>query len=1546
VRSPSEYVGFAVRSAAQIVFLATAATLAGKEQDRAQSPSPTPPAPVSITRRLNDQCKETGKSPDCPIQKEEEVDTPGYERGVLLVKLKPALAAQVNAAQASRTATGDTVLKLLPSSFQKFARQYRVSSITPAFDPRLVSPAHFAEIQKRFPQRTFRGRETKQPPRLDDIFKVRLDPQVDLERAAKELAADPQVIFAQPNRRIRIFTSDQYYNANDLWGLFKIQAAPAWNSATGAGVLVAVVDTGLDITHTDIQANLWTNSNETNPTDNIDNDNNGFVDDIHGWDFAYGSNSLADGHGHGTHVAGTIAAVANNTNGVVGLAYQSKVMPIKAFNNSGAGLSLDGANGMLYAINNGADVINNSWGGPDDPLIRNMVDSAHAMGLVVVSAAGNANTETCDVSPANAENGLTISGFTPADIRASFSNFGVKIDMGAPGGTGGPPGNATSATDILSTVPLSSALASYGFPVLTGGDNKNYIPLAGTSMAAPHVAALAALLIQAHPTWTNEQIRQAMRQSADDVSTPGFDTDAGYGRINAANALALGPVALPTALLQEPHNCKYVTGSETVYGLANVASGAGSWTIDAGPGDVPAASSFVAIGNGATPVSGAFTVFQSRNFPDGRYNLRVTTTDSSGKKSEDRNLVIVHNVFISTPSGNQIMSGSSYVITGVAAGNLGFVNYKLEWAPGCNATTGFQPIVTSNTQVGNLGPLGTWNLTSVSNGPVTLRLTANFSGNGGFISTDQKCVIVDKHLASGWPVAINQIPSLKSPKIADLDGDGTNEIILGASVFEPNGSLRTGWNNFPGFGRTNPAILDVDGTPGTLEVVAAVFDAWYNGTSTGPNNGAPVIYAYKPDKTVLWSYPLQNPNTTSSAYNHGIPSAISAADVDGDGKPDIVFTMFFSYYNPGPNYQTWVFILDASTGALKKSFPVVGVSRSAVALPDLDKNGVADLIVESWLPGNGDGLISVVDGAGNPLPGWPAQILAAADTSGFSNVDPVLTDIDGDGFLEVLVGKHLLNHSGSAKTGWPTILLSRSTGVMAPIPDADCEMEAITGGGNSVVFWDVEHTGQVNFAKINTFENCLFIGGNENLAQGNPVVADIDGDQQVEILRPSELGSLTPNIPMPLYGSEALSPTDPIAFPRFVITNPTQASEPIRSTAAVGDVDKDGRADLLVAAGGQLYLWNLNQPFAPSLSFWPMFQHDLCNTGVASSNHWVPDLYMQDTPADTGLEPDTVSSALYISSDIWVRTAQDTTVSSGTNPGPLAAGFYMNEHQHQNPVYVNPTTPNYLYAKVRNRSCKSSTGGEVLRIYWADASTGLPWPGTGIWNQVDCVAGAGTDPCPLPVIAPGQDYVVQMPWVPPNPGSFSGATHFCLVARIETQPSAPYGMTFPEGPLLWQNVAENNNIVWKNVTVIDGSGSGHVNVSNPTDHPIVITLRFAVPPLEQKDHLLLHGDVSVKLGDALINSWRRTGRAPRGFTVTDKATIKITDPRDVVLDGVALGPREKRMIEIQIRQRPGDKARPGAQFNWDITESVQLKKGGPLVPIGGERYILTIPGRR
>jgi hypothetical protein len=373
---------------------------------------------------------------------------------------------------------------------------------------------------------------------------------------------------------------------------------------------------------------------------------------------------------------------------------------------------------------------------------------------------------------------------------------------------------------------------------------------------------------------------------------------------------------------------------------------------------------------------------------------------------------------------------------------------------------------------------------------------------------------------------------------------------------------------------------------------------------------------------------------------------------------------------------------------------------------------------------------------------------------------------------------------------------------------------------------------------------------------------------------------------------------------------------------------------------------------------YPVLQQASATFGIAGECYWIPDLWMKDTmspdlPEDLGIEPNMVSQYLWISRDIWTRTNQDNLTGTSSNPGTdstqLTDSYYANEHQHQNPVYVNPTTPSYVYVKVRNLGHgPSSSGMDVLHIYWADASTGLPWPGTGVWNEIDCVSGVGIDPCPLPSIGPIKDYVVELPWVPPNPFQ-TGASHYCLVARIETVPWGTFGMTFGEGPSIGQNVRDNNNIVWKNVTVLGGAisnSAGSVIVRNPLDHEATLQLHFVVPERELRNHFLFHGDIFVDLGKAIMEKWRKGGQPARGFTVVGPSTIKITDPANAGVGALFFGAGEAHTIKVRMQLKRGEKVAPGTTFNWDVIELAPLTKNSKPSVIGAERYVLSVPGPR
>lgn len=287
-------------------------------------------------------------------------------------------------------------------------------------------------------------------------------------------------------------------------------------------VIVAVVDTGVDYNHEDINDNIWLNTDEI-ANNEIDDDDNGYIDDIRGWNFNWSpwttidNTDTMDDNGHGSHVAGTIAAEWNNEKGVIGICPYCKIMSLKVLGSNGAGPISAVAAGVEYATNNGARVINLSLSTAVsfDQTLNDAIEYALSNNVVVVAAAGNDHTDANNYYPASSPYVITVASLDHNNIRSDFSNFGSAIDIAAPGGD-------STVNDQLPTVPQRNILSIKTSDTNLEDDtylldNGKYMRLRGTSMAAPHVAGLAGLILLQHPEFSVNDIKTSIYISANDL---------------------------------------------------------------------------------------------------------------------------------------------------------------------------------------------------------------------------------------------------------------------------------------------------------------------------------------------------------------------------------------------------------------------------------------------------------------------------------------------------------------------------------------------------------------------------------------------------------------------------------------------------------------------------------------------------------------------------------------------------------------------------------------------------------------------------------------------------------------------------------------------------------------------------------------------------------------------------------------------------------------------------------------------------------------------
>ncbi|MEN3939809.1 S8 family serine peptidase [Prosthecobacter sp. SYSU 5D2] len=417
---------------------------------------------------------------------------------------------------------------------------------------------------------------------------------------------------------------------SNLWGMHNtganngvedadIDAPEAWDLTTGSrSVRVAVIDSGIDHTHPDLQANMWTNPHEI-PGNGIDDDGNGFIDDVRGWNFVSDNASPQDDNSHGTHCAGTIGALGNNGSGVAGVCWQVSLVAVKFLDASGNGPNSDAVEAVSYATSIGVNLTSNSYSGSAySQAMVEAIDEARDAGILFITVAGNNGSyvEFYPEYPGNYANTnlISVAATTREDGLADFSNYGdISTDLAAPG------------QDIYSTIPGGG----YGYK-------------SGTSMACPHVAGACALLMAHRPALTHQNIRELILKSADSLPALTGKTVTG-SRLNLFNALMAADDILVTPgtgfIATGPFVGPFSPASKT-YLVSNDTQTSATWTASS---DRPWVTAF--------PLSGSLSAGESMNLtltlneqaeilPAGTHIAKLTVTNPATGRSQIRNIAL------------------------------------------------------------------------------------------------------------------------------------------------------------------------------------------------------------------------------------------------------------------------------------------------------------------------------------------------------------------------------------------------------------------------------------------------------------------------------------------------------------------------------------------------------------------------------------------------------------------------------------------------------------------------------------------------------------------------------------------------------------------------------------------------------------------------------------------------------------------------------------------------------------------------------------------
>lgn len=951
---------------------------------------------------------------------------------------------------------GELIVRLHPDASSKqlnaLSRKLGAVSVSPVFSPTTPAGQH---------------------PRLRRNYLIRFPVEWTLEPLQRRYARHPAIEAVEMNRLNRpcaeTVPNDPSYH--EQWNLTLMNMPQAWGIEQGSpDVTVAVVDGGIDMQHPEFRSQLWRNAGEI-PGNGIDDDGNGYVDDLNGWDFSDAptlpengdsrvrDNEPEDEIGHGTYVSGIIAAEANNQIGIAGIAWRCRLMSLRAdFKYRGGGYlqNDDVAAAIVYAADNGAQVINMSWGDTVNAfIVADAVAYAYARGCVMVAAAGNEGA-VGSWYPAGLETVISVAGLNIERQLWSDSNFGATIDIAAPG------------DEILSTD-------------LNGG----YRNLSGTSMAAPHVSGVAALVRSANPDYTNAEVRETLIRTADPLFISNL---VGAGSLNAYTALT-SPIELiaqidTTRMFSQDAKSSNMEKIE-IFGSAGGA-GFAEYRLEYGIGEVP--DLWFSLGTVKTKPRFNVCLYKwdTSALTAGKYTVRLSVKSKNGKIKRDRTVVEVNHTapLISKHesqawfSGNSVASVVLWQTDEISIGEIEIFQTN------GNIVRAARSDSENLLHIVNLPDLG------ISPGAYQYRL---------LVKNRTGILRIDDNNGSLYEVDVQDAPI--NP--LDLLEDGSAEHALHA-VGKPVDRNKNGRLELitAEIGTNSAQIFEIEDNGGFRRVFSFTERFLPRVIADTDNDGLIEILCSAPDVTFLLEQPAQDDFPTERIWEAPGQWGITIVDADADGAPEIFTrndtTNSISVYEADGdnNYR--------NTATLEN--PTLGSNgiRANIATGDFDGDSRLEILI-----GDSDGDVFVYETIGDnqyrqtwttTLPESSAELFAAGD-------------MDGDGKAEFAVCGKAGTEVGPIALDirynhWLLTVFS-SDGDDAHRPVWTQRIRDVRDGGNGMTIADANNDGQN--------ELCIAVAPNFYLVQYdgvdyrpiwyhpatntfNPIVVDLNGDGENALL--------------------------------------------------------------------------------------------------------------------------------------------------------------------------------------------------------------------------------------------------------------------------------------------------------------------------------------------------------------------------------------------------------------------------------------------------------------